>query len=203
MARILVLMAGMLIACAGQVDARRAAPANWDRFRWGMPSSELADTNRPSGDFRSLLVPAELLRATSPMRSLVEPNSYVLAFGDARDGLREVQFATLLDFRGTVAALKRVYGPQAKGPDNEDECIDAQGNRRADSSRDPVTDVVRVHLCMRQAVFLDRRHGNAILVNAAGSLLDFRPKWHDANGTIVAIKSISCWPDDCEDYRSE
>ena len=138
------------------------------------------------------------------MRNLIEPNTYVLAVGDHVNGLGQVQFATLLDYRSTVARMQKMYGRQAKGPDNEDDCFDERGSRKDGGSHpDVVMQVMVVMPCMRQAVFLDRRHGNAILVNASGALLDFRREWHDGEGTIVAIKSIKCWPEDCEDYHSD
>ena len=173
--------------------------SNWDQFRWGMSNSEMAGSYHADSSFPPFVqIPVEQLRSGSPMRNLIKPHTFLLAIGDQNDGLQQVQFATLLDYRQTVARLRQIYGRQVKGPDNEDNCFDSRGNRKDGGSHD---DVVRS--CMRQAVFLDRRHGNAILVNASGSLIDFRREWHNGDGTIVAIKSLGCWPEDCEDYHSD
>ena len=169
-----------------------------------MTEKELATRYRTSSSFPTAIqIPVEQLRSGSPMWKLIEPQTYLLALGDEHNGLRQVQFTTLLDYRAAVARLKKLYGPQAKGPDNEDDCFDERGNRKDGGSHvDAVMGTMVVKPCMHQAVFLDRRHGNAILVNASGALVDFRREWHDWGGTIVAIKSLKCWPD-CGDYESD
>ena len=115
-------------------------------------------------------LPASRIPRSAQMARLIEPGSRVRFYFGA-DGLRNISFITPWGYDETMPRVQRVLGRQSEGEDTEASCFEADGSRR---SWDPSGVGHVLSICLGAATFIDRRHGNAVQVNAYGTPVDYR-----------------------------